>query len=180
MFITAWKFIKSNYFVNEISWGKYFSDILRLYELCTDLLSCLSQDKNNTFLSKCKLWESAFWNSKIDGMWVKDVLKLEKDYGMKSRAWIRGLWFVNHKSISWSHETKICGASIFFQIVFFPKYDNFKIISTVYICQSICLGLNEWDWSMEEKAQLNVLAHIKLCHFVNVNIVLNLYSYEEN
>ena len=126
VFITAWKFIKSNYFVNEISWGKYFSDILRLYELCTDLLSCLSQDKNNTFLSKCKLWESAFWNSKIDGTWVKDVLKLEKDYGMKSRAWIRGLWFVNHKSISWSHETKICGASIFFQIVFFQNMITLK------------------------------------------------------
>ena len=44
---------------------------------------------------------------------------------------------MNHKSISWSHKTKICKASIFHKS-FFPKCD----ISADDICLSICLKSN--------------------------------------
>ena len=37
-----------------------------------------------------------------------------------------------------------------FHELFIPKYDNFRIISTGDICLSICLELNEWDWSIKE------------------------------
>ena len=33
---------------------------------------------------------------------------------------IKDSWFVNHESISWSHEPKICQTSIFYES-FFPK-----------------------------------------------------------
>ena len=74
---------------------------------------------------------------------------------------------------------------------FFPKY-NFKIISAGKIYLSICLELNEWDWSMKEKKSVkcfkvcrytltwNILKNIACTNFVNINIALNLYSYEGN
>ena len=63
---------------------------------------------------------------------------------------IKASWFMNHKSISWSHKPKICKTYIF-HISLFPKYGNFKIISAGDICLSICLELNEWDCSIREK-----------------------------
>ena len=57
------------------------------------------------------------------------------------RVQIKGLWFVHYRSISLSHEPKICKTSIFHEL-FFPKY-SFKIISTDNICLSFCLELNE-------------------------------------
>ena len=45
------------------------------------------------------------------------------------RVGIKGCWFVNHESISWSHKPKISKSSIFCEC-FFPKYGNLKIIST--------------------------------------------------
>ena len=75
------------------------------------------------------------------------------------RVAIKAWWFMNHKSISWSHEPKISKTFIFHKL-FFPKYDNFKIISTDDICLSICLGLNEWGWTMKEQNFVNcVLKH---------------------
>ena len=47
------------------------------------------------------------------------------------------LWFMNHKSISWSHKTKLCKASIFHKL-FFPKCD----MTADDICLSTCLKLN--------------------------------------
>ena len=47
------------------------------------------------------------------------------------------LWFMNHKSISWSHKTKICKASIFHKL-FLPKCD----ISAYDICLPTCLKPN--------------------------------------
>ena len=44
---------------------------------------------------------------------------------MYIRVGIKGSWFVNHRSISWSHKQKIFKTSIF-QESFFPKYNNFK------------------------------------------------------
>ena len=44
------------------------------------------------------------------------------------RVGIKGCWFVNHESISWSHKPKISKSSIFCEC-FFPKYGNLKIIS---------------------------------------------------
>ena len=67
----------------------------------------------------------------------------------KTRVEIKGLGFVNHKSISWSHEQKVRKTSIFHEL-FFPKYDKFKIISAGQICRFMYLELNEWDWSMKE------------------------------
>ena len=67
-----------------------------------------------------------------------------------SRVGIKGWWFVNHESISWSYKPKICKTSIFHEL-FFPRYDNFKIISADDICLSICLDSNEWDLTMKEK-----------------------------
>ena len=64
------------------------------------------------------------------------------------RVGIKGSWFVNHESISWSHEPKIRKTSIFHES-FFSKYDNFKLISVGGICLSICLELTEWDWLMK-------------------------------
>ena len=56
------------------------------------------------------------------------------------RVGVRGLRFVNHESISWSHEPKISKTSLF-QELFFLKNDNFKIIGTDDIALSICLEL---------------------------------------
>ena len=78
-------------------------------------------------------------------------------------AGINGLWFFNHKSISWSHKPKICKTCIF-QELFFPKYDNFKIINTANICLSICQELNEWDWSMKENNSIECLSNYVVIH----------------
>ena len=61
-----------------------------------------------------------------------------------------GSWSVIHESISWSHEPKIHKISVF-QELFFPQYDNFKIISADHICLSTCLYLNEWALIVERK-----------------------------
>ena len=80
------------------------------------------------------------------------------------RGGIKGLWFVNHESISWSCEPEICRISIFYELLF-PKYKNFKIISAANICLSICLELmNEIDWRKKE-ILLNILACFKLRHY---------------
>ena len=70
------------------------------------------------------------------------------------RVGVKGLRFVNHESISWSHEPKISKTSIF-QELFFLKYDNFKIIGTDDIVLSICLELKEWGWTMQEQNSVN-------------------------
>ena len=70
------------------------------------------------------------------------------------RVGIKGSWFVNHESISWSHQPKISKTSIFCKL-FFPKYDDFKINSTEDICLSVCLELNEWVWTMKEQSSVN-------------------------
>ena len=61
-----------------------------------------------------------------------------------TRVEIKGSWFKNHKSISWSHETKICKTSIFHKLCF-RKY-KFKLGQMIFICLSvylrICLDLN--------------------------------------
>ena len=61
------------------------------------------------------------------------------------RVGIKGWWFVNYESISWSHEAKK------FYELFFPKYDNFEIIGAGHIGLLTCLGWKEWDWLMKEK-----------------------------
>ena len=66
-----------------------------------------------------------------------------------AKVGIKGSWFVNNESISWLHQRKIGRSSISQE--FFFLYDNFKIISIGNICQSICLDLNDWDWSKKEK-----------------------------
>ena len=68
----------------------------------------------------------------------------------KNRVGIKGSWFVNHESISWSHERKICKTFIFREL-FFPKYYNFKTISTDNVCLSICLELNDLGWTMKKQ-----------------------------
>ena len=54
------------------------------------------------------------------------------------RIGIKGSWFVNHNSISWSQEAKIHKTSIVHES-FLPRYENFKIISVGDISLSICL-----------------------------------------
>ena len=78
------------------------------------------------------------------------VYSNENKYTKREIVGIKGSWFVNHKSISWSQKPTFLKTSIF-QESFFPKYDNFKIISAGDICLSICLESHEWDWSMKEK-----------------------------
>ena len=70
------------------------------------------------------------------------------------RVAIKGSWFMNHESNAWSHKPKISKISIFHQL-FFPNYDNFKLISTDGICLSISLELNEWGWMMKEQNFVN-------------------------
>ena len=62
------------------------------------------------------------------------------------------LWIKNLK-ISWSNKPKICKTSIF-QKLLFPKYDNFKIISTGNIRLSISLDLNEGSRLNDERTKL--------------------------
>ena len=102
---------------------------------------------------------------------------------------MKGLPFVNHKSVFWSHEPKIQKTSIC-RKWFFPKYDNYKIISAV----DICLELNEWHCLIKEKKPVGFFGlfqttslcinrknykNIARTDFVNVDIV-NFHSYKEN
>ena len=57
---------------------------------------------------------------------------------------------MNHESISWSHEPKICKTFIFHEM-FLPKHDNFTITSANDICLYICLELNKWGWTIKEQ-----------------------------
>ena len=66
----------------------------------------------------------------------------EKNLRNNSRVGSKSLWFVNYESIFWFQEPKICKISIFHKLLF-PKYDNFKIIST----DNICLSLSRVKWS---------------------------------
>ena len=87
---------------------------------------------------------------------------------------IKASWFVNHKSISWSHKPKICKTYIF-HISLFPKYGNFKII-------------NEWMrlFDKRKKIPFNVLVCFKLCCYALTwtiactDFVNRLHSYEQN
>ena len=84
--------------------------------------------------------------------------KFEIYYLLYIRVGIRGLWFVNHKSISWFHEPKICKTFPLNEL-FFPKYKLKKICSN-HICLSVCLSvclseLNEWGWMIKEQNSIN-------------------------
>ena len=120
-------------------------------------------------------WTQEIWNTRKQGK--AETLKIIARVGIKG-------------SISWSHKPKIQRTSIFHQS-FFPKHD--KIIRVGDI--SICLELNEWDWSMKGKNSVECFGlfysmslyinmkndkNIACTDFVNVNIALNLHSYEDN
>ena len=100
---------------------------------------------------------------------------------------IKGLWFKNHISISWFHKRKTCKPTIFHKL-FFPKYDNFKIISTGHICWSRVKWMRlinerqKFHWMFWLLLYFNMKNYksIACTAFVMVNIALNLHSYEEN
>ena len=71
---------------------------------------------------------------------------------------------MNHISISWSHKTKICKASIFHKL-FFPKYD----ISADDICLSNCLKSN----LRLNNERIKLSFFTKQSFFVNSNTGLN-------
>ena len=62
------------------------------------------------------------------------------------RVGTKGLWFVNHKSTSWSRETEVCETSVLRES-FFPRYDNVKIISI----GNICLSRVNWMRLIDER-----------------------------
>ena len=53
-----------------------------------------------------------------------------------------------------------------FTWIVFPKYDNFKIISTDNIFLSICLELNERSWTTIEQNSLNYVVKACVCYFL--------------
>ena len=67
-------------------------------------------------------------------------LILENTVRQYYRVGIKGSWFINHESIYWSQEPKICKTFIFHKL-FFPKYDNFEITSTGNVCH---LSIVKW------------------------------------
>ena len=98
---------------------------------------------------------------------------------------------MNHESISWFHEPKICKTSIFQEYFFWKTI----ILKSSLTCLSIFLQPNEWDWTMKEKRfvecfgffqirplcnNMKYYKNIACIYFVNVNIALNSYAYEEN
>ena len=86
-------------------------------------------------------------------IWIKWVIL---DY---CRDGMKGLWFLNHKSISWSHYPKNHKTFIF-QELFLPKYDNFIKISADDTCLCLCLLVfKEWSW-MDERTKFR-----KLCGY---------------
>ena len=91
----------------------------------------ISSFKNLTSHLKVELL--LFIDSKLSAIDNNLILKASSKYIM-TRVGIKALWFVNHESISQSHEPK----TSIFQGYFFRKLDNFKIISKVDICLSIC------------------------------------------
>ena len=93
---------------------------------------------------------------------------------------------MNYKSIFRSHKSKNCKTSIFYELLF-PKYDNFKIISTDNDCLSLCLELNEWGWTIKEQNFINHVCgytlklkivkifFMKWYLFLNSNLVINYF-----
>ena len=74
---------------------------------------------------------------------------LVSSHSKYNRVGLKGSRFMNHESIFWSCELKICKIPIFHKW-FFPKF-NFKITCTDDICLPLCLKLNEWGLTMKEK-----------------------------
>ena len=79
------------------------------------------------------------------------------------RIGIKGSWFVKHQSISWSKEPNIHKTSMFHES-FFPKYDNFKIISTGNICLSV-----------QSQGMIHIERPWKLSNFQDLTSPLSIY-----
>ena len=121
-------------------------------------------DENKRHTSKCRAYTKFDYNLTVTILnctWSK--WNFEKEKKKKKKAGIKGSWFVNHESVSWSHKPKIHKTSMFHKL-FFPKY-NFKVINAGNICMSICLELIGWNWLMKDKTLSNVLACFKLCRY---------------
>ena len=71
--------------------------------------------------------------------WVLDIYFLSDNVRCLTAISIP-VSFMNHKSISWSHQPKISKTSIFHKL-FFPKDGNFKIVSTDNICLRVRLNV---------------------------------------
>ena len=81
---------------------------------------------------------------------------------------------MNHESIFWSHEPKICKTSIFHEL-FFLKYDNFTITSANDICLYICLELNKWGLTIKEQVSVEWFSL-----FLATSLYIKIRSYYEN
>ena len=74
--------------------------------------------------------------------------------------------------------------------MFYRKY-NFEIISAGNICLSLCLELNDWDWTMKEENSVEYFSlfyatlleitvkNVACLDFVNVTIALNSHAHEQ-
>ena len=122
-----------NKFFIKINFAQiFFLKISLVYnELCCPLKAEYSfDDKNWTLVANEKEHKSEYNNLRtICRKWFF------------SRIEIKGSWFVNHESISWSREPKTTKTSIFLELFF--RYIITVKQSTLAICLSICVEVSE-------------------------------------
>lgn len=117
-----------------------------IYVVWKYIISCLKRGNKFKYIWSLRdgLFKAVLYDSNIFHLSLFD------------RDGIKGLWFVNQESLSWSHKPKICKTFIFLEL-FIPKCGKFKIISTDDIDLSLCLVFKEWGWTIKEQHSKNYL-----------------------